>query len=363
MKIGIIGAGQLGRMLGFAGLPLNFEFVFLDPAEHPPAASSGPVIRAAFDDPEALQELARRVDVITFEFENIPVAAVESLGNAKPIYPPPDALHFAQDRLYEKTLFTELGIPVANWRTVDSLEDLRAAVDELELPIVLKTRRLGYDGKGQFVIRNTGDIAEAWRVLGRVPLIAEQCIDFDCEVSVVAARSVSGEQVVYPLTENRHEAGILRMSQAPFEDSTLQAAAGSAADKLLRRLDYVGVLTIEFFVCGDRLIANEFAPRVHNSGHWTIEGARCSQFENHLRAICDLPLGSTEPNGYCAMLNLIGEMPAPADLLQQTDCHVHDYGKAPRKGRKLGHVTLVRNDPATLEEGINALLHYQSKRG
>lgn len=355
MKIGIIGAGQLGRMLGFAGLPLNIEFVFLDPSENPPAAAAGPVIRANFDDPDALQELAERVDLVTFEFENIPVEAVTPLLDVKPVYPPPTALHFAQDRLHEKELFTELGIPVAEWRTVDSPEDLQAAAEQLGLPLVLKTRRLGYDGKGQFVIRTAGDIAKAWQALGSAPLIAEQCIHFDCEVSVVAARSSVGELAVYPLTENRHEDGILRVSKAPYADAALQAAGRSAAERLMQRLDYVGVLAIEFFVCDSQLVANEFAPRVHNSGHWTIEGARCSQFENHLRAICGLPLGSTETNGYAAMLNLIGNMPAADELLTKTDCHVHDYGKAPRPGRKLGHVTLVRSDKTELDNGIASL--------
>lgn len=355
MKIGIIGAGQLGRMLGFAGLPLNFEFVFLDPSENPPAAAAGPVIQARFDDPRGLQQLADCVDVVTFEFENIPVAAVTPLLDLKPVYPPPKALHFAQDRLHEKELFTELDIPVAGWRTVDSFEDLQSAAEQLGLPLVLKTRRLGYDGKGQFVIRESGDLASAWQALGTVPLIAEQCIHFDCEVSVVAARSIAGELAVYPLTENRHENGILRVSQAPYADQALQAEARAAAEKLMQRLGYVGVLAIEFFVCGDRLIANEFAPRVHNSGHWTIEGARCSQFENHLRAICGLPLGSTEPNGYSAMLNLIGDMPAVEDILQVTDCHLHDYGKEPRPGRKLGHVTLVRDSQAELEAAVASL--------
>jgi 5-(carboxyamino)imidazole ribonucleotide synthase len=355
MKIGIIGAGQLGRMLGFAGLPLNFEFVFLDPSENPPAAAAGRVIQAKFDDPRALRELAERVDVVTFEFENIPVRAVEPLLDIKPVYPPPEALHFAQDRLHEKTLFTKLGIPVADWRTVDSLEDLRAAAAGLGLPLVLKTRRLGYDGKGQFVIRTQNDIALAWETLGSVPLIAEQCINFDCEVSVVAARGISGETAVYPLTENRHEDGILKLSKAPHADETLQAAAEAAAEKLMTKLDYVGVLAIEFFVCGNRLMANEFAPRVHNSGHWTIEGARCSQFENHLRAICGLPLGSTDINGHSAMLNLIGDMPPRDAVLKAADCHIHDYGKAPRPGRKLGHVTLVRRERAELEAGIASL--------
>ena len=352
MRIGIIGAGQLGRMLGFAGLPLNFEFVFLDPADNPPAASAGPVIKAAFDDLEALRQLAERVDVVTFEFENIPVDAVSSLRGVKAVYPPPEALFFAQDRLHEKELFSELGIPVARWRTVDSIEDLRATVQQIGLPLVLKTRRLGYDGKGQFVIRNPGDVDAAWQSLGSVPLIAEQCIDFDCEVSVIAARSISGELAVYPLVENRHAHGILRLSSAPHDDAQLQAMASACAEKLMTRLEYVGVLTIEFFVSGGELIANEFAPRVHNSGHWTIEGARCSQFENHLRAICDLPLGSTATNGHCAMLNLIGEMPATAELLRKTDCHVHDYGKAPRPGRKLGHVSLVRQGKAERDAAV-----------
>ena len=357
MKIGIIGAGQLGRMLGLAGLPLNFEFVLLDPAEQPPAANVGHVIRAAFDDPEALEQLARATDVVTYEFENVPVAAVESLQKLTPVYPPPKALLSAQDRVTEKQLFESLGIPVAAWQVIDGVDDLRRASKTLGMPLILKTRRMGYDGKGQYLIATEADVALAWKALGGRPLIAEKCILFDREVSAIGARSVSGQVVTYPLTENSHRKGILRTSKAPATNADdLADLAEQYLGKLLAALDYVGVLTIEFFVVNGELLANEFAPRVHNSGHWTIEGARTSQFENHLRAICDLTLGATTTNGYCGMVNLIGAMPTAATLLSATDCHLHDYGKQPRQGRKIGHVTVVRDNAEKRDQDLDKLL-------
>lgn len=357
MKIGIIGAGQLGRMLGLAGLPLDFEFVLLDPAEQPPAAGIGRVIRAAFDDPAALEQLARASDVITYEFENVPVAAVESLQKLTPVYPPPKALLSAQDRVTEKQLFESLGIPVADWQVIDSIDDLQRASQTLGLPLIVKTRRMGYDGKGQYLVESEADLALAWEALGGRLLIAEKCIPFDCEVSAIGARSVSGQVVSYPLTENHHREGILRTSKAPATNADDLAELGEQyLRQLLAALDYVGILTIEFFVVNGELLANEFAPRVHNSGHWTIEGARTSQFENHLRAICDLTLGSTTANGHCGMVNLIGRMPTPTTLLSTTDCHLHDYGKQPRPGRKIGHVTLVRDNAEKRDQDLDKLL-------
>ena len=347
-------------MLGLAGLPMNFEFVFLDPADHPPAAIVGRVIKGAFDDPEALARLARETDVITYEFENVPVDAAESLQKITAVYPPPQALFEAQDRVREKQLFASLDIPVAKWQAVDSITDLQQAAQTLGLPLVLKTRRMGYDGKGQSVIRTEADIAQAWDELGRSPLIAEQCISFEREVSAIAARSVSGQIVIYPLTENLHVDGILRVSKAPAEPAALAELAERHLRKLLDALNYVGVLTIEFFVVNGELLANEFAPRVHNSGHWTIEGARTSQFQNHLRAICDLPLGSAAANGFGGMVNLIGSMPDKVDLLESADCYLHDYGKEPRPGRKIGHVTVLRSTPGERDKAIAELLKLTS---
>lgn len=351
-RIGIIGAGQLGQMLGQAGKALNLECVFLDPSANPPAASVGPVIRKPFDDLAALKKLAATTDVVTYEFENVPVTAIESICAETPVYPPPDALRFAQDRLSEKRLFESLDIPVANYRTIESADDLRGAADEIGLPIVLKTRRLGYDGKGQVVVRNVADIAGAVAALGGGDLIAEQLIPFDREVSAIGVRNIRGDVAVYPLIENQHRDGILDCSRAPIECGDLSVIASQHLNRMLSRLDYVGVLTIEFFVSDGKLLANEFAPRVHNSGHWTIEGAQTSQFANHLRAILDMPLGDVSPIRYSAMLNLIGSMPQAGIATDAELAWLHDYGKAPRPGRKLGHITIVADNPAQREREI-----------
>jgi len=355
IKIGIIGAGQLGQMLGHAGRALGIECFFLDPTENPPAQDAGTVIRCAFDDIDGLRELASRVDVLTYEFENVPVSAVEAVVDALDVYPPPAALRFAQDRLVEKQLFQSLGIPVAAFRTVDSEIDLKNAANEIGLPLVLKTRRFGYDGKGQIVVRDDSALADAWRELGAAPLIAEQLIEFDAEVSMIGVRNVAGDIVTYPLTENVHKNGILQTSRAPAGSTELTELAQSYHAKLVTELAYVGVLALELFVVGDHLVANEFAPRVHNSGHWTIEGAVTSQFENHLRAIANMPLGDPSAIGYVAMENLIGSLPADLQLLQEAGYFVHEYGKTARPGRKLGHITLIAGDADSCERKLQAL--------
>ncbi|MEM9209466.1 MAG: 5-(carboxyamino)imidazole ribonucleotide synthase [Pseudomonadota bacterium] len=340
-KVGIVGAGQLGLMLGESAAAIDAECRFLDPADDPPAARVGSVMQCPFDDPDALSELAAWADVMTYEFENVPVAAVEAIAETVPVYPPPAALNNAQDRLHEKSLFQALEIPTSPFRNVESAEDVAAAVDALGLPLVFKTRRLGYDGKGQAVVRDADQVDAVWTNLGEVPLIAEQFVDFDREVSIIGSRSVSGEIVNWPLTENRHAGGILRVSLAPFDDDALFAMATRYHRRMLEHLDYVGTLALELFVTGDELVANEFAPRVHNSGHWTIEGADTSQFENHIRAVLDLPLGDTRPRGHAIMVNLIGSMPQGLDAATASGYTVHDYGKSPRPGRKLAHVTAV----------------------
>lgn len=348
-SVGIVGGGQLARMLALAGYPLGLRCVVLDPASDACAGQVAPQVHGEYDDLEALDELARRSDVVTFDFENVPAAALAHLADEVPVHPCPAALACAQDRLAEKTLFNQLGIGTAPYATVDSREQLGAAVATIGLPAVLKTRRLGYDGKGQQVLRSAADLDAAWDALGGVPLILEGFVDFTRELSILAVRSLSGEEAFYPLTENRHAGGILRLSRAPCADPALQAAAQDCARAVVERLDYVGVLAIEFFDCGGRLIANEMAPRVHNSGHWTIEGARTSQFENHLRAICGLPLGSTAALGPVAMLNFIGRLPPREAFLAHPDVHWHDYGKVPRHGRKVGHATLCADSPAALD--------------
>jgi len=355
MRVGIIGAGQLGQMLGFAGRSLGITCRFLDPADAPPAADAGEVIRRPFDDAEALAELAASCDVITYEFENVPVEALLRIADRVPVFPPPEALRSAQDRLDEKRLFDELQIPLPRYRAVDTLDDLRAAVDSIGLPLVLKTRRFGYDGKGQYVLKTGKDIDDAWRKLGGAALIAEEWLDFDYEVSAIGVRAPGGESAIYPQTRNGHAAGILRRSRAPVDAPDLAEKAESYINALLARLDYVGVLALELFVVGDRLLANEFAPRVHNSGHWTIEGAETSQFENHLRAVTNQPLGPTACRGHAGMLNLIGSIPEAARQLAIPGCQLHDYGKSPREGRKLGHITVVADSAAARDRQLQQL--------
>jgi 5-(carboxyamino)imidazole ribonucleotide synthase len=341
MTVGIVGAGQLGRMLALAGYPLGIDFLFLDPAVEPPAARLAPHLHGSFTDRRLLRTLARRSEVVTFDWENVSAAALRALQKDVRICPPLAALAASQDRVSEKRLFERLRIPTTRWRAVDSLAQLERAVRDIGLPGVLKTRRLGYDGKGQSVLESADDIERAWRELGETGLLYEERIAFSHEVSIIGARSASGEVAVYPLNGNVHSQGILRLTRAPYGPAAWQRLANGYLLRVLKHFRYVGILAIEFFVQRGRLIANEMAPRVHNSGHWTIEGAVTSQFENHLRAILALPLGSTRPLGYSAMVNLIGRMPPRKELLAFHGLHLHDYAKAPRPGRKLGHCTLV----------------------
>lgn len=356
MRIGIIGAGQLGLMLGMAATSLGLRCRFLDPAAEPPAAAVGTVMRHAFDDGQALRALALESDVVTYEFENVSVAALAALSDIVPVYPPPGALEQAQDRLLEKRLFERLDIPLPEYRTVDSEADLEAAVESLGLPLIIKTRRFGYDGKGQLLLRTDDAITDAWRTLGPHPLIAEQFVAFDYEVSAIGVRSPEGLTASYPLTRNTHAGGILRESRAPVIEPRLAALAGEYLASLMDTLDYVGVLALELFVVGERLLANEFAPRVHNSGHWTIEGAETSQFANHLLAVTGQAPGGTACRGHAGMLNLIGHIPATARDLHYEDCWLHDYGKAPRTGRKLGHITVLRDSAAERDRLMEELV-------
>ncbi len=357
MKISIVGGGQLARMLALAGFPLGLRFQVLDPAADACAGQVAPLIQGDYDDETRLRQLADEAEVVTFDFENVPAAAARALERqAVSFHPPARALAVAQDRLYEKTLFWELGIPTPPFATVDSLEELHAATARVELPAVLKTRRLGYDGKGQRVLRAPEDIEPAWRALGGAPLLLEGFVPFQREVSVLAARGRDGATIFYPLVENHHRDGILRLSRAPLAAPELEGEGWGYARRLLERLNYVGLLAIEFFVQDGRLIANEMAPRVHNSGHWTIEGATTSQFENHLRAILGLPLGSTAAVGHSVMLNCIGAMPERAAVLAVPGAHYHAYGKAPLPGRKVGHLTLRADQSEALKAGLDRLL-------
>ncbi len=356
MIVGILGGGQLARMLALAGYPLGLRFLVLDPAPDACAGQVAEHINCAYDDREGLARLAERADLITLDFENVPVAAMRILQQSIPAFPPPTALEFAQERIAEKSLFQELGIPTAPFVPVDSLTDLHAALSRIGLPSVLKTRRLGYDGKGQRLLHGMEDATTAWASLKGVPLILEGFVAFQQEVSLLSVRSRDGEIAYYPLVENHHHEGILQLSQAPCQDKDLQRTARDYSKRVLERLDYVGLLAMEFFVMNGRLLANEMAPRVHNSGHWTIEGAETSQFENHLRAILGLPLGSTAAVGQAAMVNFIGRLPERSTCLQIPGTHFHDYGKAPKPSRKVGHATLRSDHPNALQNGLKSLL-------
>ena len=341
VRVGVLGAGQLGRMLALAGIPLNCSFVFVDPSADAPASALGAHVVCNYTDAAGLEALAA-CDVVTYEFESVPVEAADTLAERAPVFPPPLALRVAQDRFLEKSRFRELGIATAPFEAVNSAEELALAVLKLGLPAVLKTRRLGYDGKGQVVLRRPEDVPAAWAAVAGAPSILEGFVRFERELSLLAVRGRGGEVRFYPLVENHHERGILRKSiaPAPAVPRELQGAAEQAASRILENLGYVGVLALELFQVGGTLVANEIAPRVHNSGHYSIEGSRTSQFENHLRASIGLPLGDTSPLSPSCMLNLVGSLPDSAAVLAVPDAHLHLYGKSARAGRKVGHITV-----------------------
>ncbi len=355
MKVGILGGGQLARMLVLAGYPLGLEFLVLDPAPDACAGQVCKLIQADYDDETALRRLAQQSDVVTFEFENVPDESVRILSEQHPVYPPPIALSVAQDRLAEKKLFRELDIPTPGFKSIDSRADLDLAAAELGLPLVIKTRRLGYDGKGQVSVHSQAEFDSVWQNLGGVPLIAEQFVPFQRELSIIAVRGRVKETAFYPIPENTHRNSMLHLSVCKPGDAQ-QALAENYANRVLDALNYVGVLALEFFEIDGRLLANEIAPRVHNSGHWTIEGAQISQFENHLRAVLGLPLGSTAAVGCSAMVNMIAKLPETESLLTKPDIHMHAYGKKSRPGRKLGHATLVSLHKSELDLQIPALV-------
>jgi 5-(carboxyamino)imidazole ribonucleotide synthase len=357
VTIGILGGGQLGYMLALAGYPLGLHFRFLDPSPEAPVGRIAQRVTADYTDRAALEKFASGLELVTYEFENVPVEAARFLAERVPVYPPPAALEAAQDRLAEKALFRKLGISTTEFAPVSNAKELGAAIKTIGLPAVLKTCRMGYDGKGQWILRTAEDVAKAKSELPAVQLILEKFVPFTRELSVLAVRSRTGEISIYPLVENHHRSGILRLSLAPAPrlEPDIQRAAERAAHRVLESLKYAGVLAIEFFEHQGELLANEMAPRVHNSGHWTIEGAVTSQFENHLRAVLGLPLGSTGPAGHCAMLNLIGDLPDSAEVLAVPDAHLHLYGKSPRPGRKLGHITLRAASPERLALRLSEL--------
>lgn len=349
-KVGVLGGGQLGRMLGLAGIPLGMEFVFLDPSSDACAKAVGELVQAGFSDEQAARELSSRVDVVTFDFENVPAATARALQKNCNVFPSPAALAAGQDRVAEKELLTSLGIEVPRYHVVDGRTDLLAGLENVGYPAVLKTRRLGYDGKGQAVLRDPEDLERAWQRLGDFDLVLEAFVPFQAECSLVAVRGADGEIRTWPLAKNVHSNGILMLSMPGVFDEALQAVATRKMEALLEHFDYRGVLTIEFFLAGGNLLANEFAPRVHNSGHWSIDGAVCSQFENHVRAVASMPLGETRMTRQSVMFNWIGELPDRERAMKIPGLHWHDYGKEPRPGRKIGHATLTADDPGELQQ-------------
>ena len=354
MKIGILGGGQLARMIALAGYPLGLQFIVLDPDQNAGAAGLSQHLLGAYDDPALIDQLAEQADVVTYEFENVPAHVAEFLSSHTTVYPPANALAVAQDRLLEKNFFKQLKIGTAPYAAIDSLADLQQAMPAIGYPAILKSRRMGYDGKGQVVIRNAAELASAWAAMNGVASIIEGFVNFQREVSIIAARRPAGEIVFYPLSENQHQGGILRVAECQANDP-LQAQAETIVRSLLEALGYVGVIALELFDVNGQLVANEFAPRVHNSGHWTIEGAETSQFENHLRAILDLPLGSCAAQGHAAMVNFIGGLADDKQILSIEHAHLHLYDKSPRKGRKVAHATIRSTDTATYQHSLHSL--------
>ena len=346
-KIGILGGGQLGRMLALAGYPLGYRFRFLDPASHSPAGLLAEHLALGYSDQSVLEKFANSLDAITYEFENVPVEGARYLEKFVSVHPPPIALEKAQDRFVEKSFFCELGIPTPAFTTeID---------DAFSFPAVLKTRRMGYDGKGQTILNSGSDLTHE----NYEGMILEELVSFDRELSIIGVRNKSGEVKFYPLVENHHREGILRLSLVTGNvTAELQQQAEAFITKVMIALEYIGVLAIEFFEKDGCLLANEMAPRVHNSGHWTIEGAVTSQFENHLRAVTGAPLGNTNPRGACAMVNLVGTLPDVKSILKIEGAHLHLYDKAPRPKRKIGHVTFVEKDVETLQRKLDLLKEF-----
>lgn len=358
--LGVLGGGQLARMLALAGAPLGVNTLVVDSAADACAGQVAPLVVADWTDYAALEAFAGGVDVVTFDFENVPAETARWLAERVTVFPAPQALAVAQDRLAEKTLFRECGLSTPDFMTVDTREQLDQALAAVGAPAILKTRRLGYDGKGQFRLRDLADADAAWAALGaqasRHGLILEAFVPFERELSVVAVRGRDGDFRTWPLTRNWHVDGVLSMSLAPAPDiERLQQRATTLARTLAERLDYVGVFALELFVKDGDLLGNEMAPRVHNSGHWTIEGAHASQFENHVRAVLGLPLGDTGARGPSAMFNWIGELPDASAVLRVVDAHWHDYGKQARPGRKVGHATVCAPDAGQLAARLGGI--------
>jgi 5-(carboxyamino)imidazole ribonucleotide synthase len=361
--IGVLGAGQLGRMLAIAGYPLGQKFGFYGNSDDEPSALLGQMYKQS-DDADSLTQLVEFADVITYESENTSIEQVREIAKTTPVYPAEKSLYTSQHRGREKDLLAQLGIPTPSYQVVDSLESLKAAVEIISVPSILKTTTEGYDGKGQFLIRDESEVEQAWKEVGGRELILEGFVDFKRELSIVAVRNTNNEHVYYPLVQNVHHKGILRYTIAPAREISeeTQKQAELFMERLLDELDHVGVLTLELFETESGLVANEMAPRVHNSGHWTIEGAKTSQFENHVRAISGLPLGDTSPRQpLAAMINIIGETGPIEKALQMPDAFLHLYDKAEREGRKLGHINLIAETEDELYEKIKQLNEFLPK--
>lgn len=362
MKIAVLGGGQLARMLALSAYPLGIQVTCIDRTALPCASLVTKVIESDFKNHQTLMPLLDEVDCITFETENILLDFVSKLPSHK-IHPNIEALKITQDRFYEKNLLNELSIPTSDYAVIESWDHLEEAISQFNFPVVLKTRREGYDGKGQAILYNWEDAKKNWINLKNNPLILEKYINFEYEVSLIAVRNKNNEIKYYPLVLNEHRNGILHTSKAPFQNDDLQNQAERYAYKILNQLNYIGVMAIEFFYANGKLLVNEMAPRVHNSGHWTIEGAVTSQFENHLRAVLNLPLGNTDAIGFSMMHNMIGQEPNIKPLLQIPNLHYHSYGKAAKPNRKLGHITLNAQDLMTLEKNFELLKNQLNKQG
>jgi len=351
-KIGILGGGQLARMLALSGYPLGFEFVFFDPTVDACAGQVGELMSADYHNELALEEFCQKVDIVTLDFENVPVETLRFVQKKKPVFPSPEVLEIAQDRLLEKQFCHNYGIPTTDFETINSLSELKFAAKKYDYDAILKTRRMGYDGKGQYRISQMSDLNKIPEALFDQDLILEKRIFFEREVSVIVARNGLGDIKTWPLCENKHKDGILTTTIVPAKHSPLDELTIDYAKQLAIALNYVGVLVIEFFQTQDAVYVNELAPRVHNSGHWSIEGSHTSQFENHLRAGLNLPLGSTRMEGMAAMLNWIGAFPENILSINEENLYWHVYGKEPRVGRKIGHSTLLAATPQELHDKI-----------
>lgn len=351
-KIGILGAGQLARMMALSGYPLGFEFVFYDPTPDACAGQVGELMTADYHNEVALEEFCQKVDIVTLDFENVPVDTLRFVQKKKPVFPSPEVLEIAQDRLLEKQFCHTYQIPTTDFETINSLSELKFAAKKFDYDAILKTRRMGYDGKGQYRIKGPESINQVPENLFEQDLILEKRVPFEREVSVIVARNGLGEVTTWPLCENKHKDGILTTTIVPAKASDLDEQTVDYAKQLAEALNYVGVLVIEFFQTQDAVFVNEMAPRVHNSGHWSIEGSYTSQFENHLRAGLNLPLGSTGMAGMAAMLNWIGAFPEGILSINEEHLYWHIYGKEPRPGRKIGHTTLLAATPQELHDKI-----------